>query len=474
LNERAEAPIFVTIRSTAASILAFAFVALSGSGASGPRTLVSIRGQIGAFAQDGSRIAWLSSTPRCRGLVQLLNLATGKQSALPTKRGATCRNWIRKDVSPMLALAGRRAVWGLYQRSLSHRLLSVVAGGIGRRDRIVEELESECDDCRGAPALWTAGDGPTLLYLGFGITRVLGARIAKVPHAHPMVAFLSLAGTSVAYPRYLGSDYSADARWSPTGAKLAFTSGRDFGNPSLYVVRPTGKGLVNLTGSSEADTPAWSPDGAAIAYVTPARTGWALWRIDPSTRARRKLASNVVAGFRPEWSPNGYTLAFTRPEASGYQIYTVGADGRGERLVTAGNNPQWSPDGSRLVFNSSQGVSVATSDGTGKALLAAEGHTPSFSPDGTRIAFERGADIWVMNADGGNQSRLTDDHDARFHGGRRPTRGSASSVASHDSPTSSMPMAAGSAGSRQSLRKATSTGLRTPRGSFSPPRAASM
>jgi Tol biopolymer transport system component len=143
-------------------------------------------------------------------------------------------------------------------------------------------------------------------------------------------------------------------------------------------------------------------------------------------------------------------------------------------LVTAGNNPQWSPDGSRLVFNSSQGVSVATSDGTGKALLAAEGHTPSFSPDGTRIAFERGADIWVMNADGGNQSRLTDDHDARFHGGRRPTRGSASSVASHDSPTSSMPMAAGSAGSRQSLRKATSTGLRTPRGSFSPPRAASM
>jgi TolB protein len=372
-----------------------------------------VRGQIGAFAQDGSRIAWVSSSPLCREFVQLRNLASGKQSALATKRGATCRNWIRKDVSPMLALAGTRALWGLYQTSLSHKLLTLVVGGIGRRDRIVEELESDCDDCRGAPAVSTAGDGSTLLYLGFGITRVLGARIAKVPHARP-IAFLSLAGTSVAYARYLGTDYSADARWSPTGTKLAFTSGRDYGNPSLHVVRPTGKGLENFTGSSEAVTPAWSPDGATLAYVGPGGATWALWTIDPATRARRKVASDVVAGFRPAWSPNGYTLAFTRPEASEYRIYTVGADGRGERPVAAGDNPQWSPDGSRLVFSSAQGISVANADGTGKALLAAGGHTPSFSPDGTRIAFERAADIWVMNADGASPRRLTDDHDAQL------------------------------------------------------------
>jgi WD40 repeat protein len=290
-------------------------LALGGSGVTRPQTLVSVRGQIGAFAQDGNSIAWLSSSPRCSRLVELRNLATGAQSALASKRGATCRRRARMGVSPMLALAGRRALWGLYRTPLSHQLLTLVTGAAGGRDRVVAELEADCDACRAAPVLLHAGDGPTLAYSWSGINRVAGARAVKVREAYP-AAFLAVAGTSVAFARYLGSDYAAGPRWSPNGKQLAFTSGRDYGSPSLYLTSPTGKRITNLTGSSYVVTPAWAPTGAALAYVAAGRAKWALWRIDPATRTRKELANDAVAGVRPAWSPNGYTVAFSRQDAT--------------------------------------------------------------------------------------------------------------------------------------------------------------
>jgi dipeptidyl aminopeptidase/acylaminoacyl peptidase len=305
----------------------------------------------------------------------------------------------------MLALAGTHALWGLYRTSLSHQLLTLVAGGPGRRDHVVAALQSDCDQCRGAPTVAHAGDGPTLVYRWSGINRVVGNRAVPVPHAGG-IAFLSAAGTDVAFARYVGTDYSADARWSPTGKQLAFTSGRDYGNPSLYVAKPTGKNMINLTGASYVVTPAWSPTGAAIAYVAAGSANWALWSINPLNKARRKLAADVAPGVPPAWSPSGYALAFTRQEGSGYGIFTVAAGGGSERRIGAGSEPSWSPDGMKLVFSGPAGITVANADGTGKTALTA-GRSPSFSSDGTRIVFERNGDIWLMNADGHGQRQLT-------------------------------------------------------------------
>ena len=66
--------------------------AASGSGSRGgagasPSTLVSVRGQIGGFAQDGDRIAWLWPTaPHCRDFVQSRDLRTGVQVRLAARR----------------------------------------------------------------------------------------------------------------------------------------------------------------------------------------------------------------------------------------------------------------------------------------------------------------------------------------------------------------------------------------------------
>jgi hypothetical protein len=58
--------------------------------AAAPKTLVSFRGRIGGFAQDGNRIAWLAPRTSCRDFVQLRNLRTRKQVRLAAKRGASC------------------------------------------------------------------------------------------------------------------------------------------------------------------------------------------------------------------------------------------------------------------------------------------------------------------------------------------------------------------------------------------------
>ncbi len=341
------------------------------------------------------------------------NLATGVQSGLATKRGATCRNWARMDVSPMLALAGTRALWGLYQTSLSHQLLTLVAGGTGRRDRVAGELQYDCDECRGAPTTAHAGDGSTLVYGGGGINRVVGARSVTVPGAHP-IAFLDAAAGAVAFARYLGTDETGGPRWSPDASTLAFTSARDYGDQSLFLVRPTGKGLVSLTAPDIAQV-AWSPTGTGLAYVGTYRAMWALWRIDPATGARKRVATGVEPGSRPAWSPNGYWLAFTR----GSRVYTVGSGGGAERLIGDGRDPAWAPDGSQIVFGGPGGMVVADAYGSTLTLLGA-GQSPSFSPNGARIVFERGGQIWLMNADGGNRSRLTGgpgDHDPEWSPG---------------------------------------------------------
>src|SRR5439155_13963887 len=79
-----------------------------------PKTLVSVRGSIGGFAQDGNRVVWLwSGGRRCRDFVQLRNLRTRKQVPLAAKRGATCPP-ADGFIAGSLALAKDRELWAVY------------------------------------------------------------------------------------------------------------------------------------------------------------------------------------------------------------------------------------------------------------------------------------------------------------------------------------------------------------------------
>jgi len=78
-----------------------------------PKTLLTVRGRIGAFAPDGDRIPWLWPTASCRNFVQLRDVRTGKQVRLAASRGATCPP-LHASVDGALALGGERALWAVY------------------------------------------------------------------------------------------------------------------------------------------------------------------------------------------------------------------------------------------------------------------------------------------------------------------------------------------------------------------------
>ncbi|HEX9235035.1 MAG TPA: S9 family peptidase, partial [Actinomycetota bacterium] len=80
-------------------------------------------------------------------------------------------------------------------------------------------------------------------------------------------------GSSPARRLTLGSNKDAAPRWSPDGARLAFTSKRDGGAAQLFVLPLTGGEAIRLTDLKEDVTaPAWSPDGTRIAFVARVRT----------------------------------------------------------------------------------------------------------------------------------------------------------------------------------------------------------
>jgi Tol biopolymer transport system component len=57
-------------------------------------------------------------------------------------------------------------------------------------------------------------------------------------------------------------------KWSPDGKQIAFTSTRD-GNYEVYLIRPDGTGLRNLTQHDAVDKdPAWTPDGSQVTFVS--------------------------------------------------------------------------------------------------------------------------------------------------------------------------------------------------------------
>src|SRR5207249_2622118 len=110
--------------------------------------------------------------------------------------------------------------------------------------------------------------------------------------------------------------------WS-VGGLIAF-SRLSSGNGDIFVVRPDGSDLRQLTSSAEQDeSPAFSPDGRWIAFERGFEGHRDIWLTRTDGSNAHAIVATAHEESQPAWSPDGATLLYAREG----QLYSVGRDG---------------------------------------------------------------------------------------------------------------------------------------------------
>jgi len=242
----------------------------------------------------------------------------------------------------------------------------------------------------------TGATDPRLSPGGATVAYVVGA-VDKQANVYRSAIWLAAADGSAEPCRFTVSEKAdAEPRWSPDGARLAFTSNRAGEAMQLYVMPVSGGEPRKLTDLAEDVTqPEWSPDGSTIAFVARVRDP-AYDEKDDKRRAPRRFT-------RLQYKLDSVGWTGDRPQ----HLFTVPADGSADAVqLTRGDyedvSPAWSPDGSTLAFISARHVDWDVELVTDLHLVAATGGEPrrltqgggsfsgvSWSPDGTRLAAQR-------------------------------------------------------------------------------------
>lgn len=199
------------------------------------------------------------------------------------------------------------------------------------------------------------------------------------------------------------------SRWSPDGARIAFTSDRS-GGSEIWICNADGASLRQLTFAGEygqiSTFPVWSPEGSRLIFSSP--TDSYIVELDQAAaeQARSKLPDldNGDVFVPWDWSPDGQKLAGRfRPPRLGMGLFSF-ETGRYTRLSESGDGvPSWLPDSRHLVYSEGNKLIlfdtatlrnrelITTSDG--------EPRSPFVSRDGRLLYYvvhKNESDIWML------------------------------------------------------------------------------
>ena len=220
--------------------------------------------------------------------------------------------------------------------------------------------------------------------------------------------------------------YAAHAPAQASGTWIAFHTVRD-GDGEIYVMRPDGTGLRNLTRNPSDDRmPMWSSARRQLAFRSNRNDEDAIYTMNADGSGVRKLLASPPTS-RLAWSPDGERFAFASKRDGNERIYVMDANGGRQRRITNGVDTlaygvAWSPDSRRVAFTSSRNgprmIFSAEADGqivdpTPLVVPAGVEEDPAWSPDGRRVAFLSRRrdwfhkDVWVADIGGANARNLT-------------------------------------------------------------------
>jgi len=206
----------------------------------------------------------------------------------------------------------------------------------------------------------------------------------------PNIWEVSAAGTDARQVTQGGA--ASNPHISPDGKTLIVQSNQT-GKPAVWTVDLQGRYLARLTEGADIEPQArWSPDGSRIAYSTKGTL-----RIQ-SVGGVGATDTHVPCGAL-EWSPDGKEIAVGSPGGpEEIRVYDVAA-GTARALTALKQEldyPTWSPDGKRVAFQLQRGTIreiwiVPAEGGTARALThGLEDSHPAWSPkDPDAILFLR-------------------------------------------------------------------------------------
>ncbi|HEX4809357.1 MAG TPA: amidohydrolase family protein [Bryobacteraceae bacterium] len=240
-----------------------------------------------------------------------------------------------------------------------------------------------------------------------------------------------------------------EPRFSPDGAKIAFSSDRAFeGSYDIWVVDIASRKLTRWTSAKEDEfEPGWSPDGSRIAYVsavaiagpgghgnlTSANGGKILASTEGGTPESVASAPPGAHVNSPAWSPDGKQIAYVQFEKGNSELMVSG-----KRVGTDDDvfpfYPTWLPN-DQLLYTANGKIRVTSLDGQDSRVIPFEAQfdlhrpaykpktydfdsaaarpvrgivSPALSPDGKRVVFEALNQLWLMDI-GGKPEQLTRD-----------------------------------------------------------------